>query len=207
MVTSRVHHEGEFRSANAFLFVRCAQKNVALYLLTDDKPAMRNVRRVRASCGTVNGQPKMVARIRGVQSLKRGEIRRLEGQESDAARAYLRRFLRSPWCCQRRYGETGWMKLNSPTTRWGLQKLRIVTRLTRPAGVAPAVKCRQVVRRAAGHQLIFIDDDFPIVKFRARILSHDNKSALTAASLRPRMTSALINNPAPWQMAKPAYRC
>lgn len=29
---------------------------------------------------------------------------------------------RSPGCCQRRYGKSGWMKLNSPTTRWGLVK-------------------------------------------------------------------------------------
>ena len=41
--------------------------------------------------GTVNGQPKTVALIRGVQF--KGEIRRLEGQESEAARnAYNRRF-------------------------------------------------------------------------------------------------------------------
>ena len=41
--------------------------------------------------GTVNGQPKTVALIRGVQF--KGEIRRLEGEESDLARqAYNRRF-------------------------------------------------------------------------------------------------------------------
>ena len=41
--------------------------------------------------GTVNGQPKNVALIRGVQF--KGEIRRLEGEESDAMRKhYLRRF-------------------------------------------------------------------------------------------------------------------
>lgn len=37
--------------------------------------------------GTVNGQPKTVTRIRGVQF--KGVIRRLEGQESDAARRSL----------------------------------------------------------------------------------------------------------------------
>ena len=41
--------------------------------------------------GTVNGQPKTVALIRGVQF--KGEIRRLEGEESDARRKhYTRRF-------------------------------------------------------------------------------------------------------------------
>lgn len=44
-----------------------------------------------AIAGTVNGQPKTVALIRGVQF--KGEIRRLEGEESDLARkAYNRRF-------------------------------------------------------------------------------------------------------------------
>ena len=44
-----------------------------------------------AVAGTVNGQPKTVALIRGVQF--KGEIRRLEGEESDLARkAYNRRF-------------------------------------------------------------------------------------------------------------------
>lgn len=41
--------------------------------------------------GTVNGQPKTVALIRGVQF--KGEIRRLDGEESDARRKhYTRRF-------------------------------------------------------------------------------------------------------------------
>ena len=44
-----------------------------------------------AVAGTVNGQPKTVALIRGVQF--KGEIRRLEGEESDLARKeYNRRF-------------------------------------------------------------------------------------------------------------------
>ena len=40
-----------------------------------------------AVAGTVNGQPKTVALIRGVQF--KGEIRRLEGEESDLARKAL----------------------------------------------------------------------------------------------------------------------
>ncbi|EJO8746051.1 YhbP family protein [Salmonella enterica] len=85
-----VHHEGELWCANAFYLFDA--QNVALYLLTDDKTRHAQMSGACAPvAGTVNGQPKTVARIRGVQF--KGEIRRLEGQESDAARkAYLRRF-------------------------------------------------------------------------------------------------------------------
>ncbi|CAR61179.1 conserved hypothetical protein [Salmonella enterica subsp. enterica serovar Paratyphi A] len=90
VVTWCVHHEGELWCANAFYLFDA--QNVALYLLTDDKTRHAQMSGACASvAGTVNGQPKTVARIRGVQF--KGEIRRLEGQESDAARkAYLRRF-------------------------------------------------------------------------------------------------------------------
>ncbi|EIN9869518.1 YhbP family protein [Salmonella enterica] len=85
-----VHHEGELWCANAFYLFDA--QNVALYLLTDDKTRHAQMSGACAPvAGTVNGQPKTVARICGVQF--KGEIRRLEGQESDAARkAYLRRF-------------------------------------------------------------------------------------------------------------------
>ncbi|QQI08056.1 YhbP family protein [Salmonella enterica subsp. enterica serovar Worthington] len=85
-----VHHEGELWCANAFYLFDA--QNVALYLLTDDKTRHAQMSGACAPvAGTVNGQPKTVARIRGVQF--KGEIRRLEGEESDAARkAYLRRF-------------------------------------------------------------------------------------------------------------------
>ncbi|EMD9037657.1 YhbP family protein [Salmonella enterica] len=90
VVTWCVHHEGELWCANAFYLFDA--QNVALYLLTDDKTRHAQMSGACASvAGTVNGQPKTVARIRGVQF--KGEIRRLEGQKSDAARkAYLRRF-------------------------------------------------------------------------------------------------------------------
>ncbi|EDD0501232.1 hypothetical protein AH359_07700 [Salmonella enterica subsp. diarizonae] len=90
VVTWCVHHEGELWCANAFYLFDA--QNVALYLLTEDKTRHAQMSGARAPvAGTVNGQPKTVARIRGVQF--KGEIRRLEGQESDAARkAYLRRF-------------------------------------------------------------------------------------------------------------------
>lgn len=116
VVTWCVHHEGELWCANAFYLFDA--QNVALYLLTDDKTRHAQMSGACAPvAGTVNGQPKTVARIRGVQF--KGEIRRLEGQESDAARkAYLRRFP----VARGRYGKSGWMKLNSPTTRWGLVK-------------------------------------------------------------------------------------
>ncbi|EBB2409613.1 hypothetical protein CJE35_17330 [Salmonella enterica] len=90
VVTWCVQHEGELWCANAFYLFDA--QNVALYLLTEDKTRHAQMSGARAPvAGTVNGQPKTVARIRGVQF--KGEIRRLEGQESDAARkAYLRRF-------------------------------------------------------------------------------------------------------------------
>lgn len=119
VVTWCVHHEGELWCANAFYLFDA--QNVALYLLTDDKTRHAQMSGACAPvAGTVNGQPKTVARIRGVQF--KGEIRRLEGQESDAARkAYLRRFpvarvLPAPvW-------EIRLDEINSPTTRWGLVK-------------------------------------------------------------------------------------
>ncbi|EDJ7962339.1 hypothetical protein CH521_13745, partial [Salmonella enterica subsp. enterica serovar Kentucky] len=90
VVTWCVHHEGELWCANAFYLFDA--QNVALYLLTDDKTRHAQMSGACAPvAGTVNGQPKTVTRIRGVQF--KGVIRRLEGQESDAARkAYLRRF-------------------------------------------------------------------------------------------------------------------
>lgn len=89
VVTWCVQQEGELWCANAF------------YLLMRRKsPSTFDGRKTRhaqmsgpqaAVAGTVNGQPKTVALIRGVQF--KGEIRRLEGEESDLARkAYNRRF-------------------------------------------------------------------------------------------------------------------
>ncbi|ECC3873582.1 hypothetical protein CPK87_15835 [Salmonella enterica] len=90
VVTWCVCREGELWCANAFYLFDA--QHVAFYLLTDDKTRHAQMSGACAPvAGTVNGQPKTVARIRGVQF--KGEIRRLEGQESDAARkAYLRRF-------------------------------------------------------------------------------------------------------------------
>ncbi|VEA31705.1 Uncharacterized protein conserved in bacteria [Salmonella enterica subsp. enterica] len=91
VVTWCVHHEGR-AVVPPMRFICLMRKNVALYLLTDDKTRHAQMSGACAPvAGTVNGQPKTVARIRGVQF--KGEIRRLEGRESDAARkAYLRRF-------------------------------------------------------------------------------------------------------------------
>lgn len=61
-----VHHEGELWCANAFYLFDA--QNVALYLLTDDKTRHAQMSGACAPvAGTVNGQPKTVARIRGVQ--------------------------------------------------------------------------------------------------------------------------------------------
>ena len=90
VVTWCVYHEGELWCANA-LYLFDAQK-MAFYVLTEDKTRHAQMSGPRAPiAGTVNGQPKTVALIRGVQF--KGEIRRLEGLESEAARnAYNRRF-------------------------------------------------------------------------------------------------------------------
>ncbi|SQI20138.1 Uncharacterized protein conserved in bacteria [Salmonella enterica subsp. arizonae] len=119
VVTWCVCREGELWCANAFYLFDA--QHVAFYLLTDDKTRHAQMSGAHAPvAGTVNGQPKTVAHIRGVQF--KGEIRRLEGQESDVARkAYLRRFPVAR-VLPRRYGKSGWMKLNSPTTRWDLVK-------------------------------------------------------------------------------------
>lgn len=124
VVTSCVHHDGELWCANAF-YLFDAQK-VAFYVLTEDKTRHAQMSGPCASvAGTVNGQPKTVALIRGVQF--KGEIRRLEGQESDDARkAYNRRFP-SPECCLHPCGRFVLMKSSSLTTRWALVKAALAT--------------------------------------------------------------------------------
>ena len=76
--------------ANAF-FVFDPQK-VAFYLLSEDKTRHARMTGEQAKvAGTVSGQPKTVALIRGVQFS--GEIRRLSEEESAEPRAlYNRRF-------------------------------------------------------------------------------------------------------------------
>lgn len=61
-------------------------------MMSEDKTRHAQMTGQRAKvAGTVNGQPKTVALIRGVQF--KGEIRRPEGEESDAQRKrYTRRF-------------------------------------------------------------------------------------------------------------------
>jgi uncharacterized protein YhbP (UPF0306 family) len=60
--------------------------SVAFYVLSEDKTRHAQMTGQQAKvAGTVNGQPKTVALIRGVQF--KGEIRRLEGEESDARAA------------------------------------------------------------------------------------------------------------------------
>jgi uncharacterized protein YhbP (UPF0306 family) len=65
---------------------------VAFYVLSEDKTRHAQMTGQQAKvAGTVNGQPKTVALIRGVQF--KGEIRRLDGEESDVQRKhYTRRF-------------------------------------------------------------------------------------------------------------------
>ena len=76
--------------ANAFYYYD--PERVAFYVMSEDKTRHARMTGQQAKvAGTVNGQPKTVALIRGVQF--KGEIRRLEGEESDAQRkSYTRRF-------------------------------------------------------------------------------------------------------------------
>ena len=85
-----VANEGELWCANAF-YVYDPQR-VAFYLLSEETTRHGQMTRKQASvAGTVNGQPKTVALIRGVQF--KGQIRLLEGEEADEKRAlYVRRF-------------------------------------------------------------------------------------------------------------------
>lgn len=90
VVTWCVHQEEEMWCANAFYYYDPQQ--VAFYVLSEDKTRHAQMTGQQAKvAGTVNGQPKTVALIRGLQF--KGEIRRLEGEESDAKRKhYNRRF-------------------------------------------------------------------------------------------------------------------
>ena len=85
-----VANEGEMWCASAF-YVYDPQR-VAFYLLSEETTRHGKMTGRQAPvAGTVNGQPKTVALIRGVQF--KGEIRRLDGEESDARRKlYTRRF-------------------------------------------------------------------------------------------------------------------
>ena len=85
-----VANEGELWCANAF-YVYDPQR-VAFYLLSEETTRHGQMTGKQAPvAGTVNGQPKTVALIRGVQF--KGEIRLLEGDEAAEKRAlYVRRF-------------------------------------------------------------------------------------------------------------------
>ncbi|WP_342323419.1 YhbP family protein [Kosakonia sp. BYX6] len=90
VVTWCVANRGELWCANAFYFYD--PQAVAFYVLSEDQTRHAQMTGLKAQvAGTVNGQPKTVALIRGVQFA--GEIRRLDGEESAALRAqYNRRF-------------------------------------------------------------------------------------------------------------------
>ncbi|MGK9173168.1 YhbP family protein [Yokenella regensburgei] len=90
VVTWCVASGGELWCANAF-YIYDPQK-VAFYLLSEDHTRHAQMTGSQARvAGTVNGQPKSVALIRGLQFA--GEIRRLDEEESAEPRMrYNRRF-------------------------------------------------------------------------------------------------------------------
>lgn len=90
VVSWSVARDGELWAACAFYLYD--NEKVAFYILSDEstRHAQMSGRRARIA-GTVNGQPKSVALIRGLQFC--GEIRLLEGDEAAAVRErYNRRF-------------------------------------------------------------------------------------------------------------------
>lgn len=90
VVTWCVAKESELWCANAFYIYD--PQAVAFYVLSEDKTRHAQMTGIQAKiAGTVNGQPKSVALIRGVQFS--GEIKRLEEAESAVLRErYNRRF-------------------------------------------------------------------------------------------------------------------
>ena len=76
--------------ANAFYYYD--PERVAFYVMSEDKTRHAQMTGQQAKvAGTVNGQPKTVALIRGVQF--KGKIRRLAGEEEAAMRKrYVSRF-------------------------------------------------------------------------------------------------------------------
>ncbi|WP_426726440.1 YhbP family protein [Cronobacter dublinensis] len=90
VVTYCVGGEDTLWCANAFYVYD--RERVAFYLLSDTKSRHGEMAgRLARVAGTVNGQTKTVARIRGVQFA--GELRLVEGPESEALRErYNRRF-------------------------------------------------------------------------------------------------------------------
>ncbi|ROU12985.1 hypothetical protein EB837_14085 [Kluyvera ascorbata] len=85
-----VAKEGQLWCANAF-YVYDPQR-VAFYLLSEETTRHGQMTGQQAPvAGTINGQPKTVALIRGVQF--KGEIRLLSGEEAEEKRAlYVKRF-------------------------------------------------------------------------------------------------------------------
>uniref|UniRef100_UPI003D15CEBF hypothetical protein n=1 Tax=Klebsiella pneumoniae TaxID=573 RepID=UPI003D15CEBF len=85
-----VSREDELWCANAFYVYD--PDTVAFYLLSEEHTRHGQMTGQRAKvAGTVNGQPKTVALIRGVQF--KGEIRRLSGDEEARMRQrYVKRF-------------------------------------------------------------------------------------------------------------------
>ncbi len=90
VITWCVARESELWCANAFYIYD--PHAVAFYVLSEDTTRHAQMSGTHAHvAGTINGQPKTVALIRGVQF--KGEIRRLDGAESEAIRLrYNHRF-------------------------------------------------------------------------------------------------------------------
>lgn len=172
---------------------------VAFYLLSEEHTRHGQMTGQRAKvAGTVNGQPKTVALIRGVQF--KGEIRRLSGDEEARMRQrYVKRFpvarmLSAPvW--EIRPDE---IKFTDNTLGFGKNYT---------GGVMPAPSRRSASRLKAGRSsgvLLVTSCSLSTTtsgrKTRPGVFT-STTIGFTAVSLRPRITSALISSCGPWQMA------
>lgn len=112
VITWCVASEGELWCANAFYIYD--PENVAFYLLSDEKTRHGQMTGERAKvAGTVNGQPKTVALIRGVQF--KGEIRRLHGEEEAEMRQRYVGAFRLPARYRQRCGKSAPTSSSLPT--------------------------------------------------------------------------------------------
>jgi uncharacterized protein YhbP (UPF0306 family) len=121
VVTWCVSRDDELWCANAFYVYD--PDTVAFYLLSDEHTRHGQMTGEGEVAGTVNGQPKTVALIRGVQF--KGEIRRLSGDEEARCASATSSASRWPACCRRRYGRFVRTKSSLPTTRWVSGKITL----------------------------------------------------------------------------------
>lgn len=135
-----VSRDDELWCANAFYVYD--PDSVAFYLLSDEHTRHGQMTGERAKvAGTVNGQPKTVALIRGVQfGARSADCAATKRRVCVSATSSASRW---PACCRRRFGRFVRTKSSLPTTRWGSGK-------SYTGGAMPAPSRRSASRLKAG---------------------------------------------------------